>query len=116
MGSKNEDLSNAMIALGAIGLGLAGFAALSEWEKRRQFREALEASLGQRGVGLVTAEVGRSASGGPSWHVTVNHPWNGLLSYHADFPSGADPYSADALDDLIGRLVYTMPPTRRGWG
>jgi len=116
MGSKNDDLKNAMIALGAIGLGLAGFAALSEWEKRKRFTDALEAGLGEAGVGLVTAEVGRSAAGGPSWHVTVNHPWEGLLSYHADFPIGEDPYSADSLDQLIRRLVYTMPPASRVWG
>ncbi|RME22432.1 MAG: hypothetical protein D6798_15790 [Deltaproteobacteria bacterium] len=114
--SNDDDLAAAIIALGAIGLGIAGFAALSRWEKKKSFHEALRAGLGEHGVGLVAAEVGRADDGGPTWFVTVNHPRAGLQSYQADFDPGTDLYAASTLNDLIDRLIRAMPSTRPAWG
>ena len=114
--SRNDDLGAAIIALGAIGLGIAGFAALSKWEKKKRFRDALEAALAEHGVGLVAAEIGRSDLSGPAWFITINDPWTGLQSYHADYAPGTDLYSAATLDDLIERLLATMPDTDPAWG
>ena len=114
--ADNDDLAAAIIALGAIGLGVAGFAALSARDQKKRFKQALEAGLSDYGVGLVSAELGRAASGGPSWIVTLNHPWQGLLSYHVDFRRGRNAYHANTLSEVIDRLLKTMPPTERNWG
>ncbi|NOY25814.1 MAG: hypothetical protein GXP62_08055 [Oligoflexia bacterium] len=113
--SSNNDLATAVSALGAIGLGLAGFAALSVWDQKKRFKGALEAALGEQGVGMVAAELGRSAGGGPAWFVTINHPWEGIQSYRADFDPGTDAYGAGTLNALIERLLQAMPPTERSW-
>jgi hypothetical protein len=107
--SRNDDLTTAIVALGALGLGVAGFAALSRWEKKRTFLDALRAGLEEHDVGLVAADVGRSEDGGPAWFVTVSHPWTGILSYHVDFDHGTDLYAAQTLNDLVDRLVRAMP-------
>jgi hypothetical protein len=115
MSRENDDLAAAILALGAIGLGIAGFAALSRWDQQRTFLEALKAGLADQGVGLVAAEVGRSTEGDPSWFVTVSHPVAGLLSYQADFDTGTDLHAAATLNDLIDRLRRAMPATTL-WG
>jgi hypothetical protein len=116
MSWNDDDLDAAIIALGAIGLGIAGFAALSRWEKKKSFHAALKAGLAEHEVSLVAAEVGRGANGGPTWFVTVNHPWAGLQSYQADFNRGTELYTATTLNELIGRLVQAMPATSPVWG
>lgn len=116
MGWNDDELTTAAIALGAIGLGFAGFAALSKWEKKRRFHDALKTSLAEYGVDLVAAEVGRASNGGPTWFVTVNHPWEGVQSYQADFDPGTDLYAVVTLNDLIDRLVRVIPSPRPAWG
>jgi len=118
MAKNNDDLAAAILALGAIGIGIAGFAALSKWEQKKRFVEALTAALAEHGVGLVSAEVGRGSDDGPAWFVTVDHPWAGvgLQSYNAVFANGTDLYAAATLDRLIERLLEAMPARRPAWG
>ena len=114
--AQNDELGKALLALGAIGLGLAGFAALSAWERKSRFKDALAGCLEEYGVGLVDAELGKDESGNPVWYVTLNHPWDGILTYHADLAAGVDPYSASTLDDLLERLIRAIPPAEQAWG
>lgn len=104
MSTKEDDtLVTALVALGAIGLGIGAFAALSSWEKRRRFNDALRKALERDGVGLIDAALARR-SGVPVWVVTVSSPWRGVQVYHAAFEAMDDPYSPQTLGVLIRRL------------
>ena len=113
--SENDDLTTAIFALGAIGLGIAGFKALSKWDAKAKFLDALEGALADHGLSLVAAEVGRGTEGQPAWFVTVNRPRVGLGSYQASFPRETDLYSAKTLNQLLDRLLAAMKPDVPLW-
>lgn len=103
-----DELKTAAVALGLLGLGVAGYFALSEYDRRRAFEAALRTALDERGGNFVSARLGRSDTGNPVWYVTVNHPWQGLTTYSAEFPVGTDAYSEATCHDLITRVVGTI--------
>jgi hypothetical protein len=90
-----------------IGLGLAGLGYLiyQGYQQRTEFKAGLSRRLREFGIDLVTADVGRSESGAPIWHVTVRHPVRGIQAFVAAFPPTADPYSESTLDELAPRLL-----------
>jgi len=110
--TEDDNLTTALVALGAIGLGIGAFAALSSWERRRRFNDALRKSLERDGVGLVDATLGRR-SDVPVWVVTVNAPWRGVGVYNAAFAAGTDPYSPQTLGSLVRRLRAALAPEAR---
>lgn len=107
----NDDLKAALVALGLLGLGAAGYMALSTYEKRLQFEVSLRKALGERGIGLVSAELGRNEASAPVWFVTVNHPWTGIQQYSLVFQANVDPYAIETLQALVRRLFGVMPVT-----
>lgn len=109
--AANDDVKAALVALGLVGLGAAGYIALSAYEQRRQFDRSLRSALAERGIGLVAAELGRSDANAPVWFVTVNDPWIGVQQYSVAFPGVEDPYHLDVLQQLIARLFAVMPRT-----
>lgn len=114
MSQVKDNLGTAALALAAVGLGVAGFAALSSWKKKRGFYDALEAGLNDRGIDLVAAEVGRSDDDCPTWFVTVNSSKAGLQSFQADFDAGTDLYAASTLEVLLDTLIEAIASARRG--
>ena len=106
--SGDQGLKTALVALGAIGLGLAGYVALSSRDKRKKFKEALRATLEEQQIGFVSADLARGASNAPIWHVTIDHPSMGIQRYYADFPLDTEPYSADTLNALLDRLFVAI--------
>ena len=80
----------------------------------KKSKDTIKTALEHEGVTPVTAEVGRNSAGGLTWHVTLEHPQVGLISYSVDFPAGTDIHASQTCKQVVERVVRALPPTQRG--
>jgi hypothetical protein len=112
MPADDDSWAYAIAALAAIGLGLAGYLALSAEQRRRAFREALRQALEANHIGFVESNLAR-VNDAPAWLVTINHPRTGIARYRVAFPSTTEPYSQSTLNAVIERLLTATEPVRQ---
>ena len=98
----SDELAEKML----IGAGLAGlgYYLWSGYSERQDFHQQLREALGEVGLQLVNADVGRTAVGEPVWYLTVQHQRLGVHSLRATLAPGLDPYSEESRCDLLKRL------------
>lgn len=113
--ANNDELTNALLAIGAVGLGLAGAAAISaHQQRRRSFRSGLDQWAADNVLEIVSAELGRSG-GQPTWFVTIKLPNGAIASYNATLTQDQSGYADRTLMDLINRLGSAIHRDY-GWG
>lgn len=106
MATQGDDLTvPILVGLGAALVGIGGYVAWSEYEKRQTFRTRLAGRLAEHGLALVTSDLGRSSDAAPLWQLTVQHPALGVFALSARYPLGADPYSELTGIDLARRVL-----------
>lgn len=76
-------------------------------QRRTNFKKDLQIALAHARIILVSAELSRGTSNISTWHVVIDHKSRGIERLFADFTPIADPYSADTLNDLIGRILMS---------
>ena len=82
--------------------------------QRRQASSTLLAEkLKRAGIGLVTAELGRTPSG-HAWVLTIEAPDQRVVTVTAPLRSDQDPHSADTSDEIVNRVLRYLERLQAG--
>lgn len=97
-------------AAGLFGLGIGmvlGAMASGASERRIASSRRIRERLGQAGIKLVTAELGRTPTG-PAWVVTVESPEHRIKTMNAQLGADQDPHSDATCEEVADRVIASL--------
>lgn len=101
-------------AAGLLGLGLGTFVgaavAAGSPQRRKESSALLAEKLRRAGVGLVSAELGRTLSG-PAWVLTIEASDKGVTTVNVSLLAEQDPHSAETAQEIVDRVLRYLHPS-----